>query len=87
MPTTHNLIGPESLIKSTTGSLLRSYPQLSLTQLHQWLDEAYCQWRDRELGPERYDPLEDPPDLPMEGSSGVGSPGLDSPAGIDWNLI
>lgn len=77
-------LGPESLLKSTLGSLLRSHPQLSLDQLHQWLDEAYCQWRDRELGPETYDPLEDLPgaELPIDNL-----PQMDSPAGIDWDLI
>lgn len=77
-------LGPESLLKSTMASLLRCHPQLSLDQLHQWLDEAYCQWRDRELGPERYDPLEDLPgaELPIDNL-----PQMDSPAGIDWDLI
>lgn len=77
-------LGPESLLKSTLASLLRRHPQLSLDQLHQWLDEAYCQWRDLELGPERYDPLEGLPqaELPIDNL-----PQMDSPAGIDWDLI
>ena len=79
-------LGPESLMKSTLAALLRCHPGLSLDQLHQWLDEAYCQWRDRELGPERYDPLEN---LPLaDSTAGSADPrSADSPAGIDWDLI
>lgn len=76
-------LGPEALLKSTLALLLRCHPQLSPDQLHQWLDEAYCQWRDRELGPERYDPLEN---LPLTDPP-AGSAIADSPDGIDWSLI
>lgn len=50
---------PESWIKSTTSEILRTCPTLSLPQLLIWVEEAYLLWRDRELGPETYDPLHD----------------------------
>jgi len=50
---------PEAWTKSTTGAILRTNPTLPLPQLLIWVEEAYLQWRDRELGPETYDPLDD----------------------------
>lgn len=51
-------ISPKSTLQSTLTQLLRQHPALSLAQILIWVEEAFTQWHDRNLGPETYDPQE-----------------------------
>lgn len=51
-------ISPKSIIQATLTQLLRQHPALSLAQILIWVEEAFTQWHDRNLGPETYDPQE-----------------------------